>query len=302
MAWGKAEASVFGVAADHLRIGNLRVRSGRFLDPIDDRERAQVCVIGPRVARALFGWESPLEKELLVNGVWLVVVGVLEGSGGEIDAFQGISLASSDDAIYLPITTARRKFDPHPLGSPFTELIIRLDDRLDPEKASLIAADAIKRIVDRLHGGAEDYELVVPQSLLNQSQETQRIFNVVMGSIAGISLLVGGIGIMNIMLPACSSADVRSAYVARWGRARSTSVPSLSSRSFLISVIGGAFGIVVGVALAQSIATYAGWPTEVSVAAIVLASLVSIVVGVVSGLYPAIQASELDPIDALRYE
>jgi putative ABC transport system permease protein len=296
------EATVFGVTPAHQRLAALAVREGRFLDQLDLRQHAQVCVIGPAVARDLFGWAPPVGDEIKVNDVWLTVVGVLAGSGAEVDSFQGVTLASSDSAIYLPVSTTLRKFDRSPLASPFTEIVMRIDDPLHQGTASLAAAASAQRLLEQLHGSVQDYDLVVPQALLEQSRQTQRLFNLVMGSMASIALLVGGIGIMNIML-ASVLERTREIGVRRAVGARRRDVQlQFVAESFTISLIGGIAGIVLGIALARGIALYAGWPTVVNLGALVTSAVVATAVGVVSGLYPAIQASRLDPIESLRYE
>ncbi|HET7704442.1 MAG TPA: FtsX-like permease family protein, partial [Thermoanaerobaculia bacterium] len=164
------------------------------------------------------------------------------------------------------------------------------------------AAEVIKPLIDRLHGSADDYEVVVPEALLEQQRQTQRIFNIVMGSIAGISLLVGGIGIMNIMLASVlertREIGVRRAIGARRGDIRAQFV----IESFAISSIGGLAGIIIGIVLARLVAAYAGWPTVITISSLVLSTGVAMTVGLVSGIYPANRASELNPIEALRYE
>jgi putative ABC transport system permease protein len=297
-----AEAEVFGVAPAHLGLSALALREGRFIDELDVREHAQVCVIGPRVARALFGWEPPLGDEIEVDEVWLTVVGVLDGANDDVESFQGVTLASSDSAIYIPVSTALRKFDRSPLVSPFTELVMRIEDPLHRGDASRAAAASTRRLLEQLHGAVQDYELIVPQALLEQSQQTQRLFNLVMGSMAGISLLVGGIGIMNIML-ASVLERTREIGVRRAVGARRRDVQlQFVTESFTISLIGGVAGILFGIALARGIAVYAGWPTLVNVGALMLSTVVAMTVGVLSGLYPAVQAARLDPIESLRYE
>jgi putative ABC transport system permease protein len=294
---GKTKAKVYGVSHRQGRLTSLRLAEGRFLDELDERSRAQVCVIGPGVRRDLFGYESALGRDLKVNDVWLEVVGVLEDSGGAT-SFQGVAVGSTTQEIYLPVTTAARKFDRLPLKAPLDEIVIELAADASPQES----AGEIRSLLDRLHGGAADYELVVPEALLEQSRRTQRLFNVVMGCIAGISLLVGGIGIMNIMLATVlertREIGVRRAVGARKADIRAQFIVE----SFSISVLGGIVGIVAGVAIAWIVAAYAGWPTVVTLASVALSSGVSIAVGLVSGIYPALRAADLDPIEALRYE
>jgi putative ABC transport system permease protein len=160
----------------------------------------------------------------------------------------------------------------------------------------------VRSLLERLHGGVDDYELVVPEALLEQSRRTQRLFNIVMGCIAGISLLVGGIGIMNIML-ATVLERTREIGVRRAVGARREDIRrQFIIESFSISALGGVSGIVVGVAIARIVAAYAGWPTVVTLTSIALSTGVSVAVGLASGLYPAVRAAALDPIEALRYE
>jgi len=191
----KSEAKVYGVSYRQNELSHIVLQSGRFLDALDERQHAQVCAIGSRVARDLFGYQSPVGRRLKINDVWFEVVGLLATSGGG-SSFQGVTVGSTAEEIYIPVTTAMRKFERDPLQSPLDEIVVRLEEG----SSSRLTASAIDNLLDRLHAGADDYELVVPEALLEQSRRTQRLFNIVMGCIAGISLLVGGIGIMNIML------------------------------------------------------------------------------------------------------
>jgi putative ABC transport system permease protein len=293
----KTKATVYGVSSRQAEISRLRLSEGRFFDALDERGHAQVCVIGPGVRRELFGYGPALGSDLKVNDVWLTVVGVLQDEGGA-SAFQGVQLGATAREIYLPVTTASRKFDRPPLKAPLDELIVRLDSGADPRAASQI----VRTLVDRIHGGAGDFDLVVPETLLEQSRRTQRLFSIVMGCIASISLLVGGIGIMNIML-ATVLERTREIGVRRAVGARRLDIRNqFIIESFSISALGGVLGISVGLLIARAVAAYAGWPTVVTLASIALSTGVSIAVGLASGIYPAVRAAELDPIDALRYE
>ncbi|MBI2837476.1 MAG: ABC transporter permease [Acidobacteria bacterium] len=291
----KTEAKVFGVSCQAGSSLILPVREGRFLDVYDERTHGQVCVVSPGVRRDLFGYEQVIGRDLKVNDVWLEVVGVLAGN----DVKEGNQERSTAGrTIYLPVTTAVRKFDRDALEAPLDEVVVQLDDRTSP----LAAAAVIRGLVDRIHGGAQDYEVVVPEELLNQSRRTQRIFSIVMGAIAGISLLVGGIGIMNIML-ATVFERTREIGIRRAVGARRRDIrDQFLTEAFMISVIGGMAGVVLGVGLAKAVAFYAGWPTLVTLWSIIASAGVSVAVGLASGLYPAYRAANLDPIEALRYE
>lgn len=295
---GKAEAKVYGVVQAHLEASGLRLSEGRFLDWLDERSHAQVCVLGDGVRQDLFGFGTTLGEHVKVDDVWFEVIGVLAAQGTGGDSFQGVALATPSEEIYIPVTTARRKFRHDVLAAPLDEILVRLA----PETSPARVARQVKELLSRLHAGERDYELVVPEALLEQSRKTQRLFNLVMGCIAGISLLVGGIGIMNIML-ATVLERTREIGVRRAVGARQQDIRfQFVIEAFTISLLGGALGVVMGVAIAGLVGAWAGWPTVVTLGAVVLSTGVAVSVGLVSGIYPAMRAAALDPIDALRYE
>jgi len=293
----KSKAKVFGVSHYQAELSHLRLAAGRNLDPLDERHHGQVAVIGSRVARDLFGYKPALGRQLKINDVWFEVVGILADSGTGT-SFQGISIGNTAEEVYIPVTTAIRKFDRNPLHAPLDEIVVRLE----PGAAPQVSAAAVRTLIDRLHAGAQDFEMVVPEALLEQSRRTQRLFNVVMGCIAGISLLVGGIGIMNIML-ATVLERTREIGIRRAVGARRRDIRlQFIIESFAISLVGGLSGVVVGVGIAWGVAAWADWPTVVTFMSIALSTGVSMAVGLTSGIYPALRAAELDPIEALHYE
>ena len=295
---GKTEAKVYGVSHRQPEVVKLGIDEGRFIDVNDERSHAQACVLGAAVRRELFGVAPAIGQSVKVNDVWCEVIGVLEPDSSGSASVEGVSVGSTAREIYLPVTTALRKFEHEAQSSPLSEILVQLTPGTSPrETATVLGA-----LLARLHGGASDYDLIVPEALLEQSRQTQRLFNVVMGCIAGISLLVGGIGIMNVMLAAVleltREIGVRRAIGARKKDIRFQFLVT----SFSLSLLGGVFGVVIGVAIARIVATYASWPTVVTLPSILLATGVSVAVGLLSGLVPAIRAANLNPIEALRYE
>jgi putative ABC transport system permease protein len=292
---GKTDADVFGVSYRHAEWAHLDLAEGRFLDKLDEETHAQVAVIGANVRRDLFGYRSAVGSQLKVNDVWLEVVGVLHPEGEGAGNIEGATLTSTAREIYLPHTTALRKFEHDALDSPLDQIVVRVSDGV----SSWQTAAVVEPLLELLHGGEKDYEIVVPAGLLEQSRRTQRLFKIVMGSIAGISLLVGGIGIMNIMLASVlertHEIGLRRAVGARQRDIRY----QFLVESFVISLLGGVTGIALGMAMAQIVAHYAGWPTIVTLWSIVLSTGVSVSVGLASGFYPASRAAELHPIQAL---
>src|SRR5919205_2041389 len=271
----KTLGKVFGVSARYPKVASVALAEGRMFDGKDEAEYAQVCVIGDEIRRNLFGYGPAIGKQLKVNDVWLEVVGIFAGEMPGASGPKDIAVASNAQEIWIPVSTAMRKFDRDPLDSPVDELLVELKEGVSTRDAATL----IRPLLDRLHGGADDYEVVVPEALLEQSRQTQRIFSIVMGSIAGISLLVGGIGIMNIMLASVlertREIGIRRAIGARRVDIRAQFV----IESFAISVLGGVTGVIIGILLAKIVAAYAGWPTVITFTSLVVSTGVSMTVG-----------------------
>ena len=310
-AGARTDATVYGVSYLHPRLLALPLGEGRFFDARDEREHGQVCVIAAAVRRDLFAFGPALGQFVKLNDVWCEVIGVLADRAGAEPASPAANgprpngpgrglpaVAGGNRDIFIPVTTAQRKFETDPLASPLDEILVRLF----PGNSARESAAVIKVLLDGVHGGIDDYEIVVPEALLAQSRQTQRLFNIVMGAIAGISLLVGGIGIMNIMLASVLERTREIGVRRAIGARRSDVIVQFLVESFSISAFGGLCGVGMGVGIARAVAYYAHWPTVVTLASLVLALGVSMAVGILSGLYPATRASRVDPIQALRYD
>jgi len=294
---GKAEGQVYGVSHEYSKLVHLQLEKGRFLDAHDDETRAQFCVIGSAVGRDLFGIDPALGGDVKINDLWCEVVGVLADDALDTQAGAGPSSGTGRD-IYMPITTATRKLEKDPLKSPLDEIVACLAPGTSPRQTEAV----IQGLLGRLHGGVVDYDTIVPEALLAQSRQTQRLFNVVMGAIASISLLVGGIGIMNIMLASVLELT-REIGVRRAVGARRRDIRfQFLVNAFTLSLVGALAGIFLGIVLGRVVSNYAGWPTVVTATSLFVSTGVSVAVGLVSGLYPAIRAARLNPIEALRYE
>ena len=298
----KTKGKVLGVSWRYREVADVGLAEGRFFDARDEYEHAQVAVIGPEIRRNLFGYGPVLGKQLKVNDVWLEIVGVLGNDGAATapasSANESASSQSTAKEIWIPVSTSMRKFDRDPLDAPVDELLVTVKENVSTRRT----AQVIEPLLQRLHGGADDYEVIIPEKLLEQSRQTQRIFNIVMGSIAGISLLVGGIGIMNIMLASVLERTREIGVRRAIGATRRDIRSQFVIESFAISFLGGVAGIIIGIVLARIVAAYAGWPTVITISSLVLSTGVSITVGLVSGIYPAARAAELNPVEALRYE
>ncbi|MFC1477340.1 ABC transporter permease, partial [candidate division KSB1 bacterium] len=196
------------------------------------------------------------------------------------------------------MTTALKRFYHAKFDSELDQITVAVQDQNRIREA----ANIINGIIGKRHNLVPDFQIIVPEELLKQAQETQRIFNIVMGAIAGISLLVGGIGIMNIMLASVMERTREIGIRRAVGATRKDILGQFVIEAVVLSFSGGILGIIVGIVLSRIIAFYAGWTTVIALFAIALSFVVSVSIGLIFGIYPAKQASELDPIESLRYE
>ncbi|GAA4882777.1 ABC transporter permease [Ferrimonas pelagia] len=297
-AQGRSDAQILAVSAEHFALSSMAFQSGRGFSEEEDRHYRQVAVLGPEAARSLFPQGGALEGLFKANHQWFRVIGVLS-EGPQSDAkIQGVKLGGERNQVFIPLGTALKKMDFKPLEDQLDTLKLALADGVSPS----LAAASLDHLLARRHGGEKDYEVVVPALLLAQHQQTQNIFNIVMACVAGISLLVGGIGIMNIMLATILERTQEIGLLRAIGARKQDIERQFLIESIVISGTGGVIGIGFGLLLAVIIATAAGWPVGWSPFAILLSLGVCMAVGVGFGLYPAKKAAQLDPIVALQRE
>jgi putative ABC transport system permease protein len=290
--------TVFGVEPAFQGIAGLQIAEGRFLTAEDDALAEPVAVLGEGARIALFGGRAALGEHVKVNEQWLRVVGVC----GSVISSQGGSGPAEDrnNVIYVPLRTAILRLEDS--QSQRQDEIDGIYLQMPTADATVPASRVVRRVLGETHRGADDFTLVVPSELLAEQRRTQRIFELVMVAIASISLLVGGIGIMNIMLASVLERTREIGVRRAVGAPRRAIVRQFLLEATMISCAGGAVGVIAGVALSWIIGRLAGWTTLVSLTSIVLAFSVSVAIGLIFGVYPARKASALDPIDALRYE
>jgi putative ABC transport system permease protein len=291
-----ADTPVFGVSASHFSLSNMQLSQGRVLTSQDNQQVAQVAVLGSTAARRLFPAQDPLGQLVKVNHLWLQVVGILNNPILLEDDFQGVKIGGESEQIFIPLSTSLKKLSSEPLASQLDVVKLQINTETDP----LVAAKAVDQLFKLRHGEVQDYDLIVPAALLAQQKQTQQIFNIVMACVAGISLLVGGIGIMNIMLANVLERTKEIGLLRAVGATQKNIKMQFIAESFTISVIGGLLGIVFGLVLSEIIGFYSGWAVSWSLLAIILSLTICMAVGIGFGVYPAIKASQLNPIDALH--
>ncbi len=313
---------VVGTTPAFLDVFGFRISGGRFLEEVHLAQQENVCVLGSDAKEALFHFENPLGKSIKIDDQWFSVIGVMETQLAPNRKLENLEVRNLNMDVYIPLTTAQYKMERYKSSgtanvrffgggvavsssdrTPVPKFLLdQITIKVSGEEVINSVTELARRILGRRHYGVEDYEVIVPEALVQQSQKTQQIFNVVMGAIAGISLLVGGIGIMNIMLASVMERTKEIGVRRAVGATRVDVLGQFLFEATFLSVIGGVIGILLGFALTQAITFYAEWRTVVSTGAIILAFTVSAGVGITFGYYPARKAAFQNPIESLRYE
>ena len=295
---GASDAQASAISPSFFELGSLHVAEGRALTEQDDAALAAVAVLGHQAARSLFPQGGAVGQYVKVNHAWLEVVGVLADRDLSADRFQGVPLGLESNRVFVPLASGLARLRLQPMEDEVDRLLVRVDapERID-QGAQVLAA-----LLEQRHAGADDYTLVIPAQLFAQHQQTQRIFRVVMSAIAGVSLLVGGIGIMNIMLANVLERRREVGLLRALGARKADVVAQFLREAAVICVAGALLGVAFGIALAYGIAALAGWGVAWAPLPITVAVLLCTGVGLAFGVYPAKQAAELDPIASLRTE
>ena len=293
---GSSRSTVFAVSPDYFELSSMEADMGRVFDETENRRFAQVAVLGSAAARDLFPNGGALGSQVKVNHLWLEVIGVLRDRQLAENQFQGREVGGESSHIYLPLETGLARLKREELASELDELKVRLDGSIDPAQG----APAVEQLLARRHGGQNDFEVIVPARLMEQHRKTQRIFAIVMSAVAGISLLVGGIGIMNIMLASVMERKSEIGLLRAVGARETDIIRQFLVEASVIALIGAAFGVLLGVLLAYVIAAFAGWAVAWSIWVILVAVLVCVSIAVGFGVYPAISAARMDPVLALQ--
>jgi putative ABC transport system permease protein len=335
----KYTAKLVGVSNDYFYLYNLPLVGGAFFNSFQEENGIQVCIIGANIRAKFFSKIDPLGQYIKFNGIWLKVIGVLQKTNVSLTGFEEKGVNVYNDNIYIPIQTMLLRYQNRALlntklvseatsmlffggggpGGGMARVVVSSSDASSDTETNYNQLDRIvvqvteteqlqptteilSRMLTRRHTGVKDFEITVPELLLKQQQRTKDIFNIVLGAIASISLIVGGIGIMNIMFASVMERIKEIGTRMAIGAKKMDIVVQFLSEAVLISVSGGFIGVFFGVIMAKLIQQIAGIMTIVSFFSVFIAFGVSAAVGVIFGYSPAKRASEKDPIESLRYE
>ena len=312
----KIESNLVGITETYKSVNNFSITKGRDFSNFDLDNGKQVCILGTRVAKKLFPAEEPIGKKIKVAGLWFDIIGTSGKLNISVESLEGLGERNFNNDIYIPISTVLLRIKNAKMISKGDLMRGRGDDsekndynqinkivvQADDTKMMMKYAELIDRVLLRRHNGVADYEIIVPEELLKQEQETTRIFNMVLGIIASISLLVGGIGIMNIMLASVLERTREIGIRMAVGAKRKDIAEQFLFEAIAISLSGGFLGVVTGVAASFVIEALSGITTIISLWSVLLAFVVSMTVGLAFGIIPAKKASQQNTIDLLRYE
>lgn len=329
----REQAKLLGVSQEYFDIYNLKLSDGYYFNEYQEENGTPVCIIGANIASKFFPREHPVGQYIKFDHIWLKVIGIIERNDISVTAFENIGVNVFNDNIYIPVKTMVLRFQNRALVSSRlmqTQTVIRgggghhimfsmssnpaqntssnyhqLDKivvQINESEEIEASTEFLSRMLFRRHQEIKDYEITVPELLLKQEQRTKDIFNVVLGAIASISLLVGGIGIMNIMFASVMERIKEIGTRMAIGAKKADIVVQFLSEAVLISVSGGLIGVIMGVVISKLITELASINTIVSPFSVIVAFFVSASIGIIFGYSPAKRASEKDPIESLRYE
>lgn len=293
------KSNVIGITPEYAKLMNMNIARGDFITEDQYNRQLKVCVIGSGVASALFRSEDPIGKMIKIEDQWIEVAGVLQSKTLFTETVGELAARDLNSDIYLPLTTFLSRFSKeNPLASEIQQITVQLDNSGQLEEA----AKLIDGILKRRHFNNEDYSIVVPFELMQQEEKERQIYNFLLGAIAAISLLVGGIGIMNIML-ATVMERTREIGIRRAIGARKIDIMrQFVMEAVAISITGGLIGVLLGVVLSLVVTLFTDVSTVIRVYSIFIAFGFSVLVGISFGYLPAKNAAELKPIDSIRYE
>lgn len=294
-----SKATVIGITPAIENILNYRTVKGTFITEDHYKRQLKVCILGNNLAHDLFSYDDPLGKNVKLNDQWFEVIGVMENKALFTETVGELAARDLNNDVYIPLSTFTKRI---PRENKYSSEIKQLTVKLDNSEKLVQSAAVIRAILDRHHFNNDDFSIIVPYELLKQEERERRIYNLLLASIAAISLIVGGIGIMNIMLASVLERTNEIGIRRAIGGRKSDIMSQFVTEAVVLSISGGIIGVLLGIFLSLGISLATEVKTNLTFYSVVIAFGFSVIVGITFGYLPARKAAELSPIESIRHD
>ncbi|HOX74771.1 MAG TPA: ABC transporter permease [Bacteroidales bacterium] len=294
-----SKANVIGITPEITGILNFRTDKGTFIDSDHYERQLKVCVLGANIAWELFNYEDPVGRYIKLGDQWFEVTGVLSTRALFTETIGELAARDLNNDVYIPLSTFGKRI---PKSNILSSELKQVAVRLESSGSLLESADIIRSILSRRHFNNDDFSIIIPYELMEQEKRESRIYNLLLASIAAISLIVGGIGIMNIMLASVMERTQEIGIRRAVGGRRSDIMGQFVTEAMALSITGGLTGVVLGILLSLGIGFLTEVKTFITLYSIFIAFSFSVIVGITFGYLPAKRAADLKPVEAIRHE
>jgi putative ABC transport system permease protein len=294
-----SKATVIGVTPSILQILNYQILNGNFINEDHYSRQLKVCILGFNLARELFSYDNPIGKSVKFNDQWFEVIGVMQNKALFTETVGELAARDLNNDVYIPLSTFNKRI---PRENRFSSEIKQLTVKLDNSEELIQSAAVIRSILKRHHFNNDDFSIIVPYELLKQEEKERRIYNLLLASIAAISLVVGGIGIMNIMLASVMERTNEIGIRRAIGGRRSDIMNQFVTEAVVLSISGGVIGVVLGISLSLGISIATDVKTDLTFYSVIIAFGFSVLVGITFGYLPAKKAANLSPIESISHD
>jgi putative ABC transport system permease protein len=294
-----SKATVIGITPNIINILNYQTSSGIFINEDHNNRQLKVCLLGSSISRELFGYEDPVGQSVKLDDQWFEVVGTMQTKALFTETVGELASRDLNNDIYIPLSTFNKRI---PKENQFSSEIKQLTVKLENSEVLVQSAAVIRNILNRHHFNTNDFSIIIPYELMKQQEKETRIYNLLLASIAAISLIVGGIGIMNIMLASVLERTNEIGIRRAIGGRKSDIMNQFVTEAVTLSITGGIIGVIFGISLSLVISLVTAVHTSLTLYSIFIAFGFSVIVGIAFGYLPAKKAADLKPIESIRHE